>query len=75
MKLVQAAALVTIAVWLCVASGAMARRGRKYDTSFKGYSDDKLNVHLTCHTHDDVGTCWRGNAVIGFRHLSLQRMG
>ena len=53
MKLSQAA-LAVAALWL-VAVVAVSARPRKYDTSFKGYRDDVLNIHLTCHTHDDVG--------------------
>ena len=55
---VHTAVATTTVVLVCfgLALGVAAGR-RKYDTSFKGYRDDVLNVHLTCHTHDDVGTC------------------
>lgn len=55
-RIASLAVLAAAVVAACVLAVApTSARPHKYDTSFKGYSDTVLNVHLTCHTHDDVG--------------------
>ena len=40
---------------LLLATSVAASAANKYDTSPRQRKDGVLNVHLVCHTHDDVG--------------------
>lgn len=56
MALLRSSTTGTVLACVLLLSAALtAATAAKYDTSFKGYSEDKINLHIVCHTHDDVG--------------------